>query len=356
MFKNLLIASLALLGAGTASAADVQPENVRLVVIWGDDFASGYQSGSEAQLTSPTLVGAGAFFGASGFPNDPRRSWVETSYNNGFTGFDPAVGTLNGGIELGAGIAWMGKRKTGDKVIILNLASPGTDVSVPGFYTDVRWPYLEENDGVMPSLPGDSQVRTDIFDAIAGLDELLPPGSNIDFDGIVFSCWNNGAAAVYANLDNFTASANLGSPARFAVDANDSAQNMCVAIELTIREEFFAAYGTSNVITMSEGAPTLVGLRRPAPDNIWFGSLRRRLEFAQTLYQLNESGPLPLDIIDRSDNLPTEGPSYANRRGVIFVGDSDGLHTLGNRFQEDEVHLKAEATRYVGWQMANVIF
>ena len=364
MFKNTLIAALALLGA-TSAAAYPQAENVRLVIIWGDEFASGGQIDAATPATGPSLTDAGYFFGASGEATDTRAAtWTPVSYNDGYSGESrpDSLTPASGGTDFSASIAWMGKRRTGDKVCVLNLASPGTDVDVPGFFEGGRWPMMgyEATTGVAKAFTANSTVRADIFSAVAALATTLPAGSNIDMDGIVFSCWNNGTAEVFADDDNFL---------EFAVPyvhrsdyqnrANMNAQNVCGSVASTFREEFEAAYGGTGYFTLSSVKPALIGLQRPKAGRSYMQSLLRQEIFARHIYA--SSAVLQMDpAFWDPANGPFPGTSVlspCNPAGVVYIGDSDSLQLLGaGLHQSDLFHLSSVANRNIGWQMGSVIF
>jgi hypothetical protein len=370
MFKKTLIAALALAGAGSAMAAQTSPENFRLVIVWGDDFVSGYQSAAEAAPTAPSLAGSGYFFGDSGYSNDTRgTAWVPNSYTNGFSGPDPdSTAPVAGGTEIGAGIAFMGKRFTGDKVLILNLASPSTDIAVGNRLVGGRWPNVGVlTDGSAKALPSNSDVRGSMATAISALATLAPNGATIDMNGIVFSCWNNFTADLYGldiNFDTYTQDGTFVPGAMecdradWAAECNEAAGQMCDTLEKTFREEFEAAYGNQGLFTLTGVKPTIVGLRRPDSSRGWTGFMRTKLDFAPSIYNINQTGGYAVEFIEDGMTVPSPSEVYGpqNSRGMVFVGDSDGLYSLPTVHQYDYVHLSNEAMKYVGWQMGATIF
>lgn len=248
MIKSILIGALALFGAASATAQSNNGTPVlavnKVVLIWGDSLAGGYMGDSLPAPTSPSLSGVGQFFGATGNPSDNRpRAWAPHTYTQGLPLPNPNV-------EFGSGIAFMGKRFTDNEVFVINLGLTGTDVTT-NLYTDSRW-VLDANG----DLSATSQVRLDIRDAVVGLAAAgITDVPQFEISGIVFSCWNNGAAVALANQPA------PGDPLN-DVAALDGAKGMCDAIEAAFRQEFDAAYATSGQFTLSAAAPTRVAYRR----------------------------------------------------------------------------------------------
>lgn len=364
MFKKTLIAALALAGASSVMANPTASEHVRLVIIWGDDFACGSQVAPDTAPTSPSLSGAGYFYGSSGLDEDPRAGWGPVSYAGGFSGNTGLAAPIAGGTDLSAGIAFMGKRLTGDKVLVLNLASPGSDIGVDGFLMGGRWPDLGVLlDGSPKALPANHEVRSEMASAIDALSTLLPAGSSIDIDGIVFSCWNNLTAEIYAEDMNFPVypdnpTQGLGVlRGEYMKRANRSAMNMCGSVEKTFREEFAAAYGSGSQLTLSGVKPTVVGFRRPKTGRAYGGSLVLRMQFAQEIYSMNEKVAYNTDFDSDTFSAPLgEAFPIANSLEVVFIGASDGLLSVGQVHQDDFYHLSNEANKYIGLQMGLQIF